>query len=597
LLNYIPDDKISEIKNSSDIVEVISESVILKKAGRNHVGLCPFHTEKTPSFTVNSQKQIYHCFGCGSGGNIFSFMMKLHGMTFPESVKMLADRVGVMIETRKLSPDQKRVLEERERLLDLNEKILDHYRKGLNHEPSGKPAREYLQKRKISGQMQSDFALGFVPDKWDTLVSFYRKLGVSKRVAEKSGLVLEKNGHYYDRFRNRIIFPIFDVTSRVIGFGGRVMDDSLPKYMNSPETQLYDKSRSLYGLNKAKTKARQSGEMFIVEGYFDCISLSQHGFENVVATLGTSLTSGHVRMLKGYAENMILVYDSDAAGVKAAMRSIDVFMKESVNAKILVLPEGSDPDSFIQDSGKDAFRDLVSKAQSMMPFLINQSVMQNGLSIEGKLKVLDDMKDPLASLKDPVARSLYVKEISEKIGIDEPAVLEKMNEFRTKKNELERRKNTIQSQNAMDSQVTIQNEDKIELQLISMMLQDPGILPLIKEQKIIGLFRTQSLLKIGELIMSIMCDQKGDVSDVMAAADESQVKLIAPLAIGDEISEMKLSGLLSQFMRDRQKEAGRDIINHIDTAQQNNNQNSWMELLSELDKKKRKETKILNNKL
>ncbi len=517
-------------------------------------------------------------------------------MTFPESSKMLAGRAGVTIETKALSPGQKRVLEERESLFRLNKKILDFYRDELLVKPSGKSARDYLSNRKISEKTLNEFALGFVPDRWDSLVKFFRKIGVSKRIAEKSGLVLPgKNGHYYDRFRNRIIFPIFDMTSQIIGFGGRVMDDSLPKYLNSPETLLYNKSRSLYGLNRAKTAARQSGIVYIVEGYFDCISLSQHGFENVVATLGTSLTSDHVRMLKGHAGTMVLVYDSDAAGIKAAMRSIDVFMKESVDAKVLILPEGTDPDSFINSAGKDAFAEKAADALPMIPFLIHQSVLRNGLSIEGKLKILEDMKDPLSAVSDPVARSLYIKDISEKIGIDEPAVREKINEFRIKKTEQDRRKNTMRAGAGKQvNEITARKPDKIESQLISMMLQCPEILPHVKEKKIINLFRDRELQKIGNLILLKIDELHGDVADVIAAADANQVEIIAPLAISESEYEIKRCFvLLSQFIAIRQKDAARNISNDIMAAEKSNNQ----ELLFELLKKKNQEqSKMLNIK-
>ena len=300
---FIPEDKISEIKNAADIVDVVSESVLLKKAGKNFIGLCPFHSEKTPSFTVSSDKQIFHCFGCGTGGNVFSFMMKQEGLSFPEAARHLAKRYGVDIPDRPLSPEQKKKISEREKLLDINRRAGGFYHQALLDSRYGKQARSYLSTRGISQKTIDDFKLGYARDGWDHLLGFFSINRVSPILLEKSGLIVprkNKSGHY-DRFRNRIIFPIFNVNTQIVGFGGRVLDDSLPKYLNSPETTLYNKSRSLYGIHRAKDKCRATGTVYIVEGYLDLLALHQHGIENSVATLGTALTADHVKLLTRYS--------------------------------------------------------------------------------------------------------------------------------------------------------------------------------------------------------------------------------------------------------------------------------------------------------
>ena len=353
MANFIPEDKISEIKHSADIVDIVSDVVLLKKAGKNLVGLCPFHSEKTPSFTVSPDKQIFHCFGCGVGGNVISFLMKQEGLSFPEVARHLAKRYGVSIPEGPVSPEQKRRMSERESLFDLNRRAMDYFHETLLKSPAGEKARSYLSKRGISAKTIDAFKLGFARDGWDHLLRYFSGRRIPRALLEKSGLILARkdSSGYYDRFRNRIIFPIFNASMQVIGFGGRVLDDALPKYLNSPETAVYNKSRSLYGIHRAKEKCRTTGTVFIVEGYFDLLTLHQHGIENAVATLGTALTAEHVRLLTRYASRMILVYDSDEAGIRSAQRCIetfwhehvdfrreDVFSEEKADTHILVLP-------------------------------------------------------------------------------------------------------------------------------------------------------------------------------------------------------------------------------------------------------------------
>ncbi|UCF95264.1 MAG: DNA primase, partial [Desulfobacterales bacterium] len=316
MASFIPEDKIAEIRNAVDIVDIVSEVVLLKKAGRNFLGLCPFHAEKTPSFSVSPDKQIYHCFGCGAGGSAFNFLMQHEGLSFPEAVQSLARRYGIDIPTERLSREQNKRIRQRENLLTINRQALEFFCQALRDSAGGKSAMAYLQKRGIMPEIIDRFGLGYAPNGWRNLVDFFSQRKSSLDLVEKSGLIVSqknRNG-FYDRFRDRIIFPIIDLNMQVIGFGGRVLDESLPKYLNSPETPLYNKSRSLYGLHQAKDKCRASDTVYIVEGYLDLLALHQNGIENTVATLGTALTADHVRLLRRYAGRMVLVYDSDEAG-------------------------------------------------------------------------------------------------------------------------------------------------------------------------------------------------------------------------------------------------------------------------------------------
>ena len=429
---FIPEEKISEIKNAADIVDIVSESVLLKKAGKNYIGLCPFHSEKTPSFTVSPDKQIFHCFGCGTGGNVFSFLMKQEGLSFPEAARHLAKRYGVNVPDRPLSAEQKKKISEKESLLDINRRAGGFYHQALINSTAGQKARSYLSKRGISQKIIDDFKLGYAQDGWDNLLRFFSEYRTSSGLLEKSGLVIarkNKSGHY-DRFRNRVIFPIFDVNMQVIGFGGRVLDDALPKYLNSPETVLYNKSRSLYGIHRAKDRCRATGTVFIVEGYLDLLALHQHGIENSVATLGTALTADHVKLLTRYARRMILVYDSDEAGIRSAQRCIETFWKEHVDFRredvfsedkadthILVLPAGHDPDSYIFEYGPESFLEAASGSAGIITFLIDCAVRQHGLTTEGKIRIISELQQPIAAINDPIAQAIYIQQLAERIGI------------------------------------------------------------------------------------------------------------------------------------------------------------------------------------
>lgn len=553
---YIPEEKISEILNTSDIVEIISESVILKNSGSNFFGLCPFHSEKTPSFSVNPGKQIFHCFGCSAGGNVISYVMKYHGIPFPEAAKMLAQRYNIVIETKDISPAKREQLNLKENLFRLNKTVMEVYSSQLCTSTQGEAARNYLKNRGTTDDIIQEFGLGFSPDAWKCVVNVLKKHKVLRKVAIQSGLVMEQKQSkgFYDRFRNRIMFPIFDINMQVAGFGGRVMDDSMPKYMNSPETPVYNKSRILYGLHASKQYCRQLEFVYIVEGYFDFLSLYQHGIKNAVATSGTALTSDHVRLLKGYASKMVLVFDSDAAGINAAKRSIKTFMQEGVDIRVLVLPEGNDPDSFIVKYGADAFNEKASKAKTVMQFLLQVSIDTHGLSVEGRIKILDEMKEHLMLIHDSALRSLYVKELSETLNIDEKAVLEKVREQFVN----QAAKKSFLPGNEKD--VKQRESDRREEQVISMMLNYPDIIKEVKKTDTLDYFYSEKLKRIARKIIMVDSPKGAFVTNVMASMkkDEDQ-QLIASLAMNDflcekeDIHETALS-IINRIIRVRTKQ-------------------------------------------
>jgi DNA primase len=537
---YIPEEKISEILNASDIVDIVSESVILKNSGLNIFGLCPFHSEKTPSFSVNAGKQIFHCFGCSAGGNSLSFVMKYHGITFPEAARMLARKYNITLETESIDPAKRKLIQTKESLFRLNKKVMTFYSGFINDKSRGQVVRTYLEKRGMTKETIDKFQLGYSPDQWDSTVGFLKQEKVTRKVAANSGLIMDRkqgNGHY-DRFRNRLMFPIFDINMQVAGFGGRVMDDSMPKYMNSPETPVYSKSRMLYGLHAAKQYCRLKGVVYIVEGYFDFLSLYQNGIKNAVASLGTALTREHVRILKGYASKMVLVFDSDDAGINAAKRSIHIFMKEGVDTRILVLPEKNDPDSFVMKNGKDAFNSLAKEAKTVMQFLLGLAMDTHGLTVEGRIKILDEMKQHLALIQDSALRSLYVRELAETLNIDEKAVLEKVREAYVLKNT---------KQSPLMAKAMLKNKDKDqgqdqeslvsdprEMQILSIMLNFPELIPIVVEKEVISCFYSKRLKGVAKKIIATKFDKDAFITNVMAKTEDNQdQELIASLAMKD----------------------------------------------------------------
>ncbi len=528
----IPEEKIAEILAASDIVDVVSEAVILKKSGRNFFGLCPFHSEKTPSFSVNPDKQIFHCFGCSAGGNSLSFVMKYHGLSFPEAARMLARKYDIVIETRQMDPAQLKALNTRESLFRLNKKVMHKYAQFLNDPSKGGAAKAYLARRGTSPEIIDKFHLGCSLDAWDTIVRVFKNEKITRNVALNSGLVLEKKqkSGFYDRFRNRLMFPIFDINMQVAGFGGRVMDDGMPKYMNSPETPVYSKSRILYGLHAAKQECRRLGQVFIVEGYFDFLSLYQHGVKNTVASLGTALTREHVRILKGYAKTMILVFDSDDAGIKAAKRSIEIFVQEGIDTRILVLPGKNDPDSYVMAHGGEAFLKLAESARTVMQFLLQLALDTFGISVEGRIKVLDEMKHHLAMIRDYAVRSIYVRELAETLNIDEKAVLEKV------KDAYERQAN---KQGPLMPEISGEDKNSLssdprEKQILSMMLHWPGLIQTALEKEVIPCFYSQHLQGLGYLIVENRENPDSLINAVMAKVTRDEDRqLIASMAMED----------------------------------------------------------------
>jgi DNA primase len=411
----VSDDAVEEIRSRLDIVELISEYVPLKRAGRNHKGLCPFHAEKTPSFMVSHEKQIFHCFGCGAGGDVFGFLMRRENLEFRDALEMLARRAGVELKRR--DPAERGL---REKLKAVQAEALAFWKESLARDAG---AREYLKNRGIAGESIKAFSLGYAPPGWHTLLNRLKGGGYGEDVLIKAGLAARGDRGAYDVFRDRVIFPILDVHGEPIAFGGRVMGDGMPKYLNSPDTMLFKKGETLYALGPAREEIRKKGYAVVVEGYMDAIMCHQHGITNTVAPLGTALTGGQLRKLAVLAENVLLVFDGDAAGVSAARRSLALVLENGLRGKVLALPEGEDPDSVLNGKGAEHMRKLMAGASSPVEFIL-------AIPGAGRAESVREAVALIARVGDPLLRDELLLELSEASGTRELTIREELNRFK-----------------------------------------------------------------------------------------------------------------------------------------------------------------------
>jgi DNA primase len=415
----IREEKIAEIRERASIVEVISDHLTLRKTGRNYIGLCPFHGEKTPSFTVSEERGIFHCFGCQVGGNVFHFLMRYDHLTFPEAVERVAGRYGIAVE-RSERPGAKGGTEERESLYRLNEKAAAYFHEALFGHQEGKRARDYLKRRGVEESAARRFLLGYAPPAGQGLAGFLKREGLSLGDAVRLGLVSDKGAqHYGEKFFDRLIFPIINPAGKIAGFGGRIIGDGLPKYLNSPETPLFRKGANLYGLFQAKETIREKDRVVVVEGYLDVIALSQFGVAHVAATLGTALTPDHVRILGRYTRNIIALFDGDEAGRKAAARSFEVFIEGGLLGRAAFLPTDEDPDTFVRSEGKEALESLIDQAVPMADYYFSWLEGQHGKSLEGKSQIGKQISRILSKVRDPFEVDLLVRRAVDSLGIRE----------------------------------------------------------------------------------------------------------------------------------------------------------------------------------
>lgn len=489
----ISEDVIQKVKEQNNIVDIISEKVKLKRAGKNYTGLCPFHNEKTPSFSVSPEKQIYKCFGCGEVGNVITFVMKTQNTSFPEAIKTLADRANIEFEndathTRNDSYDK---------IYKINIEAAKYYYSNLFNKKND-IALTYFLDRGITQKTVKNFGLGYSPDDWRSLLNYLKSRKYSEIDMLNAGLIIKgKNSSLYDRFRNRVMFPVFDYRGRIIGFGGRVMDASKPKYLNSPETSVFKKGTNLYGLNFALKDGSRS--FIIVEGYMDCISLHQYGIKNAVASLGTALTSMQAKLLRRYADKVIISYDADTAGKAATIRGMQVLKDEGFDVRVLTVLQGKDPDEFIRSNGKEAFLALIEGALPLTDYKIKRA--EDGFNLKNHEDVIKYTEKTLEIISelDSIEMDIYIKRLSEKTGIKDQALYDIINE---------KMKNNVKNYNSMNNEVDFGQKLYVEPSyikagraLLKLMLIDDSVLQYANEKIKCELFLLDSHRKIFDFII------------------------------------------------------------------------------------------------
>lgn len=517
----IPESFLEEVNARTDLVDLVSSYVQLQKKGNRYWGCCPFHSEKTPSFSVSPEKEMYYCFGCHKGGNAISFIMEEESVGFVEAVTILAQRAGLqMPETRENAGEKKK----RERLYALNKEAARFFHSQLKA-PAGESPRAYLAERGLSRRTITNFGLGYALNEWDGLIKAMQEKGYSKLELLDAGLVVSnQKGHIYDRFRGRVMFPIIDLRGNVIGFGGRVLDDSKPKYLNSPDTIIYNKSRNLFALNIAKKS--KSGKIILTEGYMDTISLHQGGFDYAVASLGTSLTEDHARLLSKYCKEVILSYDGDSAGIAAAQRAIGILGRVGLGVKVLRVTGAKDPDEFIKKYGSAAFQKLLDGSENQMEYQLLQVRQKYDVdSDEGRIGYLQEAAALIARLGSPVEREIYAGRVAEGAKVDRAAMIAEVNRQRQRETYRERRK---EERKAMLPAVNQQPEERkfryenvrsarAEEGVIRLLLMDPLLFPEVEDLPS-NMFSSELLKKIYSILLERWSAGKETSFPVMSAA-------------------------------------------------------------------------------
>lgn len=564
----IPNNIVDEVRERVDLVSLINEYVPLKKAGQNFIGRCPFHDEKTPSFSVSPTKGMFYCFGCSTGGNAYTFLMKHEGMTFVDAVRFLAARVGVEIpkpsETRSKAYDDTE--KKMEQLRDALDFALEEFQRNLLNSRTGEIAMKYLTGRSVSEDTIKEFRIGYALDDWEGMVGALKRKGLSLKPAVEAGLITPRGNEtgYYDRFRNRIIFPIFNVSGKPIAFAGRILKDEKDqaKYINSPETPLYQKSRVLYGLDLAKNHIRKMDSAILVEGYFDQISLYLGGIRNTVATCGTALTNEHVNILKRYSKNIYTLFDSDESGIRASMRSLPIILNSGAVQRMVAIDDG-DPDSYIKKFGPDAMKSLISGARPMMEVFVDQEIEKAGPSPEARSEAAKNVARMIANMSDRVLKDIYCRDFAQKIGISED-LFRSMTREHSQKLRREPR--------AERGETPVKNDKPSaaspEATIVQTIFHFPELRERVLEARVIDEFKSEFLKTLTNFIIaSKEDDEKTDVAAFLKNGDfgERQQTFVAKLSVETEpfADKKQASKALEdciQAVLKRRKEAEREKV-------------------------------------
>lgn len=583
----------NRVREAADIVQVISEYVELKKAGSRFTGLCPFHAEKTPSFSVNPQGQFFHCFGCGESGDVFSFVMKHNHLSFPEALKELAKKYQIDLPEPQLSEADRKRLREREMLYRVNEEAARIYQGYLKESPVADKARTYLAERGVPEEIVESFRLGYAPDHqtagWSFVTSALQKEKMPIADIERAGLAVKNDrGGWYDRFRDRVLFPIMDMSGQVVAFGGRILGDGKPKYMNSPESPVFDKSRLLFGLYQHREGLRSRRQAIVVEGNFDLLLLAVHGFDNVVAPLGTALTSHHIRSLRGYCDEVVLLFDGDSAGLKAAMRSIPFFLAEQVDARVALLPQDHDPDSLVREKGSEGINKLLEAAKPLAEFVYEYLVKVHGKTLEGKNKIIREFQEIVAASTDSMQRSLMIAHFSEMLGIPQSQFEQKSTAHT---------KDTRQGSKRVRQ--SISQLPRHQRQLVDFLVYYPEYLDRLLAAGLEEVVSNESVKDIVSLLKELMGSGVPTPDRLLSMLPEqsSERKYVTELLIsGSQISgdgdeeAGKMCDELVQWLRGEKKQRdNRRLMQQINEAQRAGDQELLMELLKQKQEMGKKE--------
>lgn len=604
-MGFIPEEIVEEVRQSNDIFSIVSDYLRLKKQGKNYVGLCPFHQEKTPSFTVSPEKQIFYCFGCSAGGNVISFVMQMENLSFPEAVRFLADKSGITIPGDQ-DPQEGLKYKERERAYELNGLVKNFFRYILNHHEVAAEARNYLKRRGIDEATAEKFQLGFAPPGWDGLLNYLLKKGYHPEYLEKQGLVLKKSQGkgYYDRFRNRVIFPIWNHKNNVIGFGGRVLDDSLPKYLNSPETNVFNKSNNLYGINFAIPAIRELDSVIIVEGYLDVITCHQFGIKNVVASLGTAMTREQGKFLARYTQKVYIAYDTDAAGVAATLRGMEILQDVGCRVKVITIPSGKDPDELIRNRGPEAFLELVRhKSKSLIKYKLDDAMVKfDPVTIEGKLGIVSEIIPYLLKINSDIEKEEQLKIISTTLGISPQALWGEIKKYQIKnrKNRGKRDKIALARDNTIEKKAVVSNtqpkeklnrgaREKAEENIIKLLLNHPELFPKVKAEIGVNFTNNPEYLIIIKHLDEAAVAKRGfePAAIIQKITDLDASNKISALLVDSEPPgdlELLLSDYIKVIADDEVKTRREQLLRQLEEAEQVNDVELRDKLLREYSK-------------
>jgi DNA primase len=584
---FLSEEKVSEIRDRSSILEVVSDYVNLKKAGKNYKGLCPFHSEKTPSFMVNEEKQIFHCFGCGAGGDVFTFLMKVGNFSFPQAVEELAKRYGVRLPPRELSPAKKKEMDKREILFKINQMASEYFHDLLSRRQEGEEGRRYLSQRGMSEEIIKEHRLGYSLERWDGLAHHLQEKKVSLELARELGLIFPKKREgWYDAFRGRILFPIFDLHQRVVGFGGRLIKEGEPKYLNSPESSLYHKGEILYGLQVAKGYIPKKDCVIIVEGYFDLLTLHQFGLKHSVATLGTALTAQHVHILKRYTKNLITVFDADVAGVQASLRALPLFLEEEVSGKTIILPKDEDPDEFLRKGNLEEFEKRAINAVSLIDFFFERLMKTHDTkSIDGKVKVAEEGMALIDKIPNKIRKNFYTKALAERLDLPESLLMERLRSSSKdrSKGEEDFKKRPVEG-----------SFPKSEEMVVRLMIHHPELIPTITEEGILREFESPVLQKMAENLAGLYQQRRRlDLTEALGCFEEDLKERLCEFAFqesdleaGDR--EKILKDCIEKIRKKRLKRDEGEILKRIKEAEKQKGEKGLEALLMERQEMTRK---------